>query len=469
MDYAAKSYRRVLFVGNRRLLITQARNDAERFSIPHGVIMADCDGGESGSTNQIASIQTLESWYFCDSLSARVPQERLPEFNLIIIDEGHQDEERYRKLLQNYPEAKVLVLTATPVGAQGRSLVPNPYEVMLEPITNSQLIEQGVLLPTTVYAPSEPNIEGVKIEGQKEYNQGKLGRAVKTCTVFADVFGEWERYQDRATVCFVPGVAYGRDLVSQFNYRLGGTLQRPKAYLIEAKTKHGEREEIFGRINEAQKGIVVSVDVLREGFDLPVLSCGLDLQPNSQLRGYWQKLGRVKRAFSGQSKAIWLDFAGNYWRFPHPDDDPEWPQGTETTQDAIGRRRDAEIERKPVMCPKCGLVRRGGPVCPGCGHQAPSEIRRIRMGGGELKEIPADDKRLREEAEAIRLYKKWKSRIYLTHRNGQTFGQAAIIFSKETGQSPRKDWPFVFGKGSLDWKRKPSDEYDTRQLLRRFS
>jgi superfamily II DNA or RNA helicase len=40
MDYAAKAGRRVLFVGNRRLLVTQAQNDAER--LEHGPMASSC-------------------------------------------------------------------------------------------------------------------------------------------------------------------------------------------------------------------------------------------------------------------------------------------------------------------------------------------------------------------------------------------------------------------------------------------
>ena len=36
---------------------------------------------------------------------------------------------------------------------------------------------------------------------------------------------------------------------------------------------------------------------------------------------------------------MWLDFAGNFWKFPHPDEDPEWPSGEETTQELIKKKK----------------------------------------------------------------------------------------------------------------------------------
>lgn len=464
MDYAAKAGRKVLFVGNRRLLVTQAQNDAERFEIDHGIIMANNEGGNAASGNQIASIQTLESWYFFEKWTGAATGEGLPPANLIVIDEGHQDTGRYQQLLGFYPDAKVLVLTATPVGPEGRSLVPSPFDVIVEPVLNSELIHAGHLLPTRVFAPSEPNLQGVRTQSGAEYNQSSLGRAVQSCTVFADVFREWERYQDQATVCFVPGIAFGRDLVNQFNSRLG---QSVSAWLIEAKTKPNEREEIFERVKSGDAKVLVSCDVLREGFDLPLLSVGIDLQPNSQLRSYWQKVGRIKRPFGEQSIATWLDFAGNYWRFPHPNEDPEWPVGgEETTQQAIERTRKAKGESEPIMCPKCSLVRARGPKCPGCGHESSQPVRRIRMGPGELVEVPAVARKTRELTAEQRLYNKWKGRLYAALKSGCTFSQAAMLFRRETGQWPQEGWPGVFEKSSLEWRRRPADLYDRAGLYR---
>lgn len=461
MEYAANAGRKVLFVGNRRLLVTQAQTDAEKHDIPFGVIMADNEAGDAAASNQLASIQTLESWYFYDKFSNIPTGTGLPPADLIIVDEGHQDLKRVGQLLAFYPLAKVLLLTATPVGTEGRSIVPSPYQRLVEGIKNSELIANGFLLPTTVYAPSEPNIEGVKIVKGQEYNQKQLGRAVHECTVFADVYSEWERHAcDRATVAFVPGIPFGRDLVRQFNFLLGAG----SAYLIEAKTKHHERQEIFQGISEGRVRIVVSCDVLREGFDLPVLSAAIDLQPNSQLRSYWQKVGRIKRPYERQSEAVYLDFAGNYWKFPHPNEDPIWPQGEEDTQEAIKAARKAGKSTQPIMCAQCGLVRERGPVCPGCGYKAEGAIRRIRMGKGKLKEIPAYAKEKVEKTESERLFGQWQSCLFGALKSGRTFGQACAIYKRETGKNPESHWPGVFPNSSLSWKGRVSGSFDSRSL-----
>lgn len=468
MRYAQEHNRKTLFVANRRLLIDQAWAAADEYGIDYGVIMANSKQGNSGSNNQVASVQTLESWYFRDKFTQELTGDGLPHANLVILDESHQETKRYRQMLQLYPDAKFLCLTATPAGPEGRSIVPDPFGYLIEPVKNSELIRDGFLLRTTVFAPSEPNIQGVGVDGGKEYNQAALGRAVREVTLFADVFKEWEAYQNQATVVFVPGIAYGRDIVNQFNHRLGSSFPGGKAaYLIEAKTPPEERREIFERISNDERGVLVSCDVLREGFNVPCISVAIDLQPNSQLRTYWQKVGRIKRTYPGQQVATYLDFAGNYWRFPHPDEDPEWPIGGDcTTQEIIERRREEKKSPQPIACPRCGMVRHSGNTCPACQYSSGEPVRKVRMGDGRLIEIPFEAKKKRELSEAQRAYNEWKGCLFGALYKGWTYGQCAYIYNKKTGEWPKPDWPGAHGAGSLGIKRRPRDEYSKAELTR---
>ena len=468
MQYAQRRNRKVLFVGNRRLLVHQASAAAAEQGLEHGIIMANTEEGQVGSGTQFASIQTLESWYFYEDYSSELSGKNLPHANLVAIDEVHAEGRRYRQLLELYPDAKFLCLTATPVGANGTPIVPAVFEKLVEPIKNSELIRDGYLLSTTVYAPSEPDIEGVRVEGGREYNQVGLGKAVRSCTVFADVFREWDRYKDRATVCFVPGIAFGRDLCLEWNNRVGHTFPGGKgAFLIEAKTPQAERRRIYDLIRDLGRGVLISYDVLKAGFDLPVLSVGLDLQPNNQLRDYWQKLGRTKRAYPGQLNADWLDFAGNYWRFPHPNDDPVWPQGaSQTTQDVIRERRESKKDSQPIICPRCSMVRPGGSVCPGCKHQSSQSIRRVRMEDGTLKEMPAENPQHKEITDEKRAFNNWQGTLFGALARGWTFAQCLRLYKQKTGEWPKSHWPGVYEPGSLESKRRPADEFTKSSLYR---
>ena len=61
----------------------------------------------------------------------------------------------YRKIIAAYPDAIVLGLTATPCRGDGRGL-GSIFETLIECPQVPDLIEQGWLVPTRVYAPVSP-------------------------------------------------------------------------------------------------------------------------------------------------------------------------------------------------------------------------------------------------------------------------------------------------------------------------
>lgn len=452
--------RPVLVVTDRRLLVDQMVKECEQHGVRFGVIMADYPRGNPLGIIQIASVQTLQSRFLKAGLGARFG-EGMPECSLILIDEAHQSGNRYRQVREFYPDAKCIGFTATPAGPDGKSLTPHSFSKMVVGATNSDLISRGFLLPTRVFAPSEPSLKNVSSPGSREYNQIQLSKAVKECTVAGDIFREYEKFMDRAAVCFAPGIPFARSLVAQFNDRYGPNCAR----LVEAATKHQEREDIFAAVREGDVKVLASVGVLKEGFDLPALSLGLDLEPNSQLRTYWQKVGRVKRAFPGQTDAVWIDLAGNYWNHIHPDDDPEWPDGTEeTTTDIVERKKSEPGEVTSICCPACSHIRRGGAVCPNCGHEGVKSLRRVRVGIGELREVRPKDNKKKELTHEQKMFRQWQSRLFAAMHSGATYSQCAAIFRREHGEMPSPKWPGVFPAHSVEWNRRPKSQHTRGSL-----
>ena len=107
--------RRVLIVTDRRLLVKQMLDELQRFGVDYGIIMA----GEprwDAPTVQVASIQTLRSRHLDNG-------DGLPDADWLIVDEAHKEPAAYAKLFDYYPGSKIVGLTATPVGPEGRALV----------------------------------------------------------------------------------------------------------------------------------------------------------------------------------------------------------------------------------------------------------------------------------------------------------------------------------------------------------
>jgi DNA repair protein RadD len=91
----------------------------------------------------------------------------LPEADIVIVDEAHHARAKtYAKLLEHYPQAIVLGLTATPCRGDGRGL-GNTFDTMIECPPVQALIDGGYLVPTIVYAPTTPNLKGVRVRQRR--------------------------------------------------------------------------------------------------------------------------------------------------------------------------------------------------------------------------------------------------------------------------------------------------------------
>lgn len=473
-DMAAKAAakgRRVLIVCNRRIPITQLQEQCYRIGVPTGIVMGS-EPRDDEAQVQVASIQTLRRRTLAGE----------PEF--IIIDEAHREHDAYRKLIQeDFPAAKVLGMTATPVGPGGARI--GHFNEIVEPICNSQVIAEGDLLRVHPYlAPSEPDMGGINL---KTDSQDKIGQRVDACTIYGDVFDEWRPYQHMQTLVILPTRAVCNGFLQECLRR--GITSR----VVDGTTPKDERDDTFGEFKGEDCQMLLGVDVIREGLDLPNAQCLIDLQPTYQFRVYWQKIGRVKRPFEGQGSAVIIDLAGNLWRhMAHPDHDPPWD---EITSD---RTIEEVIERKSgVRCPECGskdicsaeglykcedcghewhatrpwvcpLCKQGlapyqkviDSTCPNCSQKVGSKpIRRIRLADGSIREVPADEIKRRKKSKETDAQKAWTGCLYRAMHSGKTLAFARWLYKKETGQWPSglKNCPTTYD--SADWKRKPAAVY----------
>ena len=134
-----------LFIAHRRELIDQTCRRLRVEGIAASVILAGRDGQyDTMALTQVAGIQ---------SLAARLRSRRVtsPMVDLFIIDEAHHARAAsYRRLVDAYPDAIIVGLTATPCRGDGRGL-GNLFETMVQCPPVSELIRQGHLVPTVSY------------------------------------------------------------------------------------------------------------------------------------------------------------------------------------------------------------------------------------------------------------------------------------------------------------------------------
>ena len=255
---------------------------------------------------------------------------------LIVIDEAHHAlAETYAEVMNAYPKAKKLGLTATPYRLNGKGFT-DLFDTLLCSWSMEKFIAEGRLSLYDYYSIKPDSADQLLIDSlQKrgadgDYQQKELNEVM-------DVKPSLER------LCltikeYVPGkkgIVYAISIqhaehIAEF-YRENGI----KAVAISSKTPLAERQELIGRfkssslsssLNSASDDIevLVSVDLFSEGFDCPDVEFIQLARPTLSLAKYMQMVGRGLRVAEGKEYCVILDNVGLYKRFGLPSVDRDW-------------------------------------------------------------------------------------------------------------------------------------------------
>lgn len=425
----ALKQKRAMFVTNRRVLLSQGAKGIEGWAgIRVGIIAAGYHWHDHRDVH-VGSLQTI------DSRALRDDRIDLPDIDLLVIDEAHSNTSpTAQKLMQQYPDIPILGLTATPVG-----LSKAGYELLVQGANYRELIEHGSLVPVQVYAPFEPDLNGLKAN----YASGEYAGAskrLKELKFSTHVLEELERRippmerRSRPLLMFAPDVPSSVWFTEQLN-RLGWRTAH-----IDHHTPDTERSKIFEDYNEGRLDCISSFGVLREGFDSPRAEVAALCQPCSGIHTYLQIVGRVMRPYPGKTEATLLDFVGAWWRHGPPDEDREWELGDDAASIAAKRKKRISEGKgnEGIVCHRCGHVRQTGKVCPMCAYESTTQARKVLMGDGRLRLVSDPPvKRKRQKSPEQKFWDQlfWEARNQ-KGRCGQTFKQIRARFCKRFKRFP---------------------------------
>jgi len=370
---AVEKGNRVLLLAPRRELIYQASGVLERAGIVHGVIMA----GEP--MNRYATVQVASF----DTLWARRNRMPLPVADLVIVDEAHLSiAATRRKLLDAYPEARIVGLTATPARGDGRGL-GEIYDDLVEAWPIGRLQEAGYLVPTRYFVPSKPDLEGVKRKRDGDYQEAELGHRMDQPQLVGDIVANWLRIAPgRSTVVFCVTRAHSRHVCQEF--RRAGV----RAEHLDGETDLDERRAILERVAAGKTTVLCNVFVATFGLDIPRLEVAVMARPTRNVTLYLQTVGRVLRPYQGKTEAIVIDHAGAVDQHGRVEDDFPWSLGgDETVAERKRKQQQERKEPKDLTCPSCKTVFRASRVCPSCGHQLIPPGKPVPYHDGDLEEL----------------------------------------------------------------------------------
>ena len=350
----------VLILVHRKELVDQAGDKLTKAGVKYGIIAAGRK--ESKSNVQVASVQTL------------INRLNNPDqYNLIIIDEAHHAvANSWRKIFDFYKSAIKLGVTATPMRMTGAGL-GEIFDKLIIGSTIPELVEQKYLAEHEVYAPpNKLNLDKIRtIRG--DYSKKEVEDELDKVDIVGDAVENYRRLgQNKPAIAFCISVKHGQYVTNKFK-QAGYT-----AELITGSMKSDDRKTLIDNFKDGKVQILVSIDVVSEGFDVEGCYVAILLRPTQSEALYIQQVGRVLRP-EPNKVAIVLDHVGNTKRHGFVDDVREF----DLHQKAKTKRK-GELAPAVETCEVCFAVYRPQPICPVCGHKKEVRKREITYEDGEL-------------------------------------------------------------------------------------
>jgi superfamily II DNA or RNA helicase len=408
---ASRRNRKVIFGVHRKELIKQTAKTFDKVGIPYGII-ANGFTGDRHQNVQIASIQTLQKrldWYGTP--------------DLYIVDEAHHaGAATWAEVIDRYKAggSKIVGLSATPERLDGTGL-GRWFDKMVVGPSPAWLIEEGWLTPIRLFAPSVPDLSGIK-KTAGDFNKSDLSDRMSGTKIIGDVVKHYrELAHKRRAMVFCVSIKHSLAMVEQFQnagYR---------AAHIDGESEN--RDELIAAFEAGKIEVLSSVDLVSEGFDLPAIEVAILCRPTHSLSLFLQQVGRVLRpvyapgfdldtklgriaaiAAGPKPYALILDHSANTIDREKggrghgmPDEEREWTLAGKEKKKRGLRDADEEPAVTTRQCPTCFRVHKPEPKCPGCGHEYPTMGRTVEELEGELQEVDrkaAQFERKKEQSKA---------------------------------------------------------------------
>lgn len=301
--------------------------------------------------------------------------------DLLVVDEAHHATSKttWGKILNHWPQSHRLGVTATPLRLSGEGLNDLFEKMVLGPSTQ-ELIELGFLTPVRVFAPSQPDLEGVRRRGG-EFVIGDLEAALAKSTITGDAISHYKRLcNGKRAIAFCVSVAHAKVIAESFNK------EGIKSESIDGSLDSEERRRRITNFREGRTQVLTSCDLVSEGFDLPAIEAGILLRPTASTGLYLQQVGRCLRTADGKSESIILDHAGNTLRHGLPTERREWTLAGEEKKSKAAKETIVSVK----ICKACfQACPQTAQECSGCGEEFPVKPRKVVQVKGELQELKA--------------------------------------------------------------------------------
>ena len=360
---AAQKGNRVYILSHRQELIDQISAALALTGTPHGFIAAGYPAIDAHV--QIASVQTLVRRL-----------DRTPQPDLIVIDEAHHARaETFERIIREWPRAKLLGVTATPIRLSGEGL-GTIFDHLITGPSMRELIDGGYLAPYRMFRPPTADASDLPKRGG-EFVTAAAEALMNKPAITGSALAHYRQHADGLpALVFCVSIQHAKSVADQF--REAGY----SAFSIDGTMERTVRRGVVEDFRDGRIKVVTSCEILNEGFDVPGAHVGIFLRPTQSLGLYLQQIGRILRPCEGKSHALLLDHVGNCYRHGLPHAPQDWSLSGD---DPAAKRKRAASVRICAHC-FCALPSQAR-VCSECGYEFPAKSREIEQRDGELAEV----------------------------------------------------------------------------------
>lgn len=378
-------------IAHRQELVSQISTTLAEMGVRHRIMAAK----ETVKFTISRHVKTVGNSYYdpqadmmvasVDTLIRRMNDKFINRVGVVDIDEAHHcvPGNKWGRALEMFPRAWGLGVTATPVRTDGQPLGLIYSDMVLGPTTD-QLMREGFLCDIKIFAPKASyEIDPAKISKTTgDYNINALREASHDSGIVGDMVNHYKQFANgKRAICFVVDVETAKNVAAKFS-----DAGVPAAAITE-KTPDTIRQNLIERFADiADPKVLVCVDILSEGVDVPAVECVIFGRKTESLQVFVQQLGRVMRPFPGKEFGIVIDCVDNVIRHKLTFLSKVWELETEGKKKS--NKDDDDIPL--TACTGCFQVyERFHKVCPYCGTPRPvvSRCRDLEAVDGDLTEL----------------------------------------------------------------------------------
>jgi superfamily II DNA or RNA helicase len=333
--------KRVLILVHKERLLRQTLNTLKGLKISVGHIIrsehikldADCI---------VASVSTVMRSNRIDLIKDRY-------FDYVIIDEAHHSvTSSFTRVLEaanHGSPCKILGVTATPYRTDSKNLKEFFDYLVVSTSNMRQLIKEKYLSEYKISATPVKNLKNLVGKAGSDYKQSELSSYMREPEIIQYLVDSYKNYANgRKTIVFCVDRKHAKQVMDAY-------IENDfwKIAYIDSEVNDEDRDAILYGFQEDIFDIIVCIETLTEGIDLPECNCIQLARPTLSLILYLQMVGRGLRPKPQGGDCIILDNAGCVLEFGVPDAYRNWQLDSDKNpvipgdKTLVGRRKDGSL------------------------------------------------------------------------------------------------------------------------------